>query len=200
MYVIALDEKGNFESPDNEEKMVAGLIYCGSEEDIKEERKRIEVYLRMLCDEVNNDLSVNNSDTDTCCYPEDLHLRNSKENGSENRIINGRNVHALKTKMAETISNFLIRGRFRDELISEYQMPENRYIFRILPRKGRYFIYANLCSRNGKEKLLGSHVGKLVKDDFASNLYIHMAEDVISRLLLQTPARRSHQVGKFGST
>lgn len=54
-------------------------------------------------------------------------------------------------------------------------------------RAGKYYIFASLRGKNGKKNLLADGVSEAVKDDFASNLYVHMAEDVIERLIFHNP-------------
>ena len=55
-----------------------------------------------------------------------------------------------------------------------------------LNRKGNYYIYSNVKSLKGKTDLIGLTDG-FVDDASFSNLYIHMVEDVFSKIILYNP-------------
>lgn len=104
-----------------------------------------------------------------CRYPQDLHYSVSA-NGN-----NGHKVALVKSRFAGTIWEFLEYGTWSGEqIVSEHRM-------------GRYNIFASLRGEDGKKKLLANDVSEAVKDDFASNLYMHMAEDVVERLVFHNP-------------
>ena len=163
MITIALDEQGDFENLEGKlEKapvFIGGIIYDDVEDsdDYDNEKKRLQKYLKNVC------LSVG------CRYPQDLHFSSY---GDTN---NGHKVALVKEKFSDTIREYLEQGTWNNSTL----IPEQRI--------GKYYIFASLRGKNGKKNLLADGVSEAVKDDFASNLYVHMAEDVIERLVFHNP-------------
>ena len=56
-----------------------------------------------------------------------------------------------------------------------------------LKRLGDYHIFIMLKSTEGKRSLLGDNISDLINDTYAGNLYVHMAEDVVSRVIFHNP-------------
>lgn len=166
MITIALDEQGDFENLEgkleNAPVFIGGIIYDDIEDsdDYDNERKRLQKYLKTVC------LSVG------CRYPQDLHF------SSDGNTNNGQKVALVKGKFSETIREFLEQGTWNNSTL----IPEERV--------GKYYIFASLRGKNGKKNLLSEGVSEAVKDDFASNLYVHMAEDVMERLVFHNPIVR----------
>lgn len=167
MITIALDEQGDFEGIKEEHApvFIGGILYDdkGDEGDYANEGRRIEGYLRAVCNSTG------------AVYPRDLHVY-ADANGRKN---NGK-VALVKQKLTATLGEFLQKGTFesRKVLDGTREIPD---------RLGRYHIFCMLKSEEGKRALLGDQVSELVKDNYASNLYIHMAEDVISTILFHNP-------------
>lgn len=163
MITIALDEQGDFENLEgkleNTPVFIGGIVYDDVENstDYENEKKRLQKYLKNVC------LSVG------CRYPQDLHF------SSDGKSNNGQKVALVKGKFLETIKEFLEKGTWNNNDV----IPEERV--------GKYYIFASLRGKHGKKKLLSDGVSEAVKDDFASNLYVHMAEDVIERLVFHNP-------------
>lgn len=163
MITIALDEQGDFENLEgkleNAPVFIGGIIYDDNEDsaDYDNEKERLQKYLRNVCESVG------------CRYPQDLHF---SSNGNTN---NGQNVALVKGKFTDTIKEYLEQGTWNGSTL----IPEQRV--------GKYYIFASLRGKNGKKNLLSDGVSEAVKDDFASNLYVHMAEDVIGRLVFHNP-------------
>lgn len=163
MITIALDEQGDFENLEGKlEKapvFIGGIIYDDVEDsdDYDNEKKRLQNYLKNVC------LSVG------CRYPQDLHF------SSDGDTNNGHKVALVKEKFSDTIREYLEQGTWNNSTL----IPEQRI--------GKYYIFASLRGKNGKKNLLADGVSEAVKDDFASNLYVHMAEDVIERLVFHNP-------------
>lgn len=163
MITIALDEQGDFENLEgkleNTPVFIGGIVYDDIEDytDYDNEKKRLQKYLKNVC------LSVG------CRYPQDLHF------SSDGNANNGQKVALVKEKFSETIKEFLEQGTWNNNAV----IPEGRV--------GKYYIFASLRGRHGKKNLLSDGVSEAVKDDFASNLYVHMAEDVIERLVFHNP-------------
>ena len=163
MFTIALDEQGDFENLKNklntEPVFIGGILYddCGDSDDYDTEKKRLQSYLRNVCGDAGG------------VYPKDLHF--SSEGDSDN----GQMVKQVKTVFGETIKEFLEEGTWRN------------YNLGFAPRKGKYYIFASLRGEHGKAELLSRNVSEAVREDFASNLYLHMAEDVVERMLFHNP-------------
>ena len=164
MITIALDEQGDFENfngvIDAKPVFIGGVVYDDGDcvGELDLEKKRIDKYLEKVCDSVN------------CQYPVDLHYTEDC-----NRNNNSENVKLVKQTFKKTISEFLTYGTYDGEELLQFS------------REGKYYIFASLRGKNGKKSLLSSDVSEAVKDDFASNLYIHMAEDVVNRLIFHNP-------------
>ncbi|MDO4556116.1 MAG: hypothetical protein Q4B70_13355, partial [Lachnospiraceae bacterium] len=98
-------------------------------------------------------------------FPIDLH-----RNGD-----NKREEKMSKQKVSETIREFFENGTFEGKTLIEPK------------RRGQYYIYCLLRNDGGKSLLLNKNVSKLAKDDYAGNLYVHMAEEVVERLIFHNP-------------
>ena len=163
MFIIALDEQGDFENLNKklntEPVFIGGVLYddCGDSDDYEAEKKRLQSYLRNVCGDAGG------------VYPRDLHF--SSEGGSNN----GQIVKEVKTIFGETIKEFLEEGTWRS------------YDLGFEPRRGKYYVFASLRGEHGKAELLAKNVSEAIREDFASNLYLHMAEDVVERLLFHNP-------------
>lgn len=163
MITIALDEQGDFENLEGklhtEPVFIGGIIYDDNEEpdDYETEKKRLRKYLENVCASVS------------ATYPRDLHYMTE---GTSN---NGKKVKDVKTKLGETIKEFFEHGTWNG---SSMGFPS---------RVGKYYIFASVRGENGKNNLLNKDISEMVREDFASNLYLHMAEDVVERLIFHNP-------------
>lgn len=165
MITIALDEQGDFENLTGKltttPVFIGGVVYDDYDEDVDYTNEK-----RRLQKYLKNVCW-----SAGCRYPQDLHF-SSDEN-------NGQNVAKVKTKFAETIKEFLELGTWCGQDI----IPESRL--------GQYYIFASLRGDNGKKNLLSADVSEAVRDDYASNLYVHMAEDVVDRIIFHNPVIKS---------
>ena len=169
MITIALDEYGRFEGlkrGNNGTPFVAGFLFddCGNR--VEAEKERIRVYFNTIIDEINNEI---NSETNRIKlkYPQALHLNANGNNRYE--------VGLFKTRMGETIAEFIEYGTYhKKRLLKDV-------------RKGQYYIFANIRSDGGREELLKDNTSILLKDDFGSNLYFHMSTEIVSRVLFHNP-------------
>ena len=168
MITITLDEQGHFETPDcdSEPMFIGGLLYDdrGNQQDYENELSRIIQYLRRVCAQSGSR------------FPQDLHV----ECGNTNSYA----VKQVKTELSDTLSEFLRTGTYHGEECLVPGPGGSR------SRKGNYFIFVMLKSKEGKKTLLNNRVSELVRDDYASNLYLHMAEDVVERLVFHNPLLR----------
>ena len=168
MLTIALDEQGHFENVDGKRKkeplFIGGLIYDDrdSSVDHDREKKRIRLYLKAVCEE--NQVE----------YPQGLHY---EEGGG---VLNER-LGKVKEQINHTLGGFLrhgtcpIRNRFGTELNS------------MKPREGRYHLFAMARLGNVQEKEKDHDTSILAREDYASNLYVHMAEEIVERLIFHNP-------------
>ncbi len=166
MITISLDEQGDFEGlkeKKNEPVFIGGILYDDrdDEADFENEKKRIEQYLRAVCEQVG------------AVYPQDLHVGESR---------NGKKVREVKIRLGETLNEFFYRGT-----CPAGNGGAAERLNRMETRRGKYHIFAMVKSREGKRDLLKLAASDLIRDDFASNLYIHMAEDVVERVIFHNP-------------
>lgn len=174
MITIALDEAGVFEELQKESNndslttLIGGIFFDdkGDECEFDNEKKRIEAYYRLVIDSVNKQFPELHAS-----YPMDLHSRNGKNNHK---------VRNVKKKVSETLPGFLQDGLYEgNALIYENQeLPE---------RTGKYIICAVVKSSKGKTDLLNRELGEFFRDDVASNMYYHMASDVVEHLIFHNP-------------
>lgn len=101
-------------------------------------------------------------------FPNDMHVNKGTKNGDP--YYNGAKVGRFKKRMNQ------------DKGIMDF--------FK-LDRKGKYYIYANIKSLKGKTDLIGLS-DEFVDDAYYSNLYIHMVEDVFSKIVLYNPVIRNN--------
>lgn len=168
MLTISLDEQGDFENMTNNNApiFIGGIIYndLDLENERDNEKKRINAYLESVCTSVGEN------------YPGDLHVRSYPGGGN-----NSAAVRKVKIKLGETLTEFFTKGTFGGEALLKDSRGD------AIIRKGRYHFFIMLKSIEGKKNLLGNHVSELIKDDYAGNLYVHMAEDIVSRIIFHNP-------------
>lgn len=161
MYTLALDEYGDFEGVLSGKSaiFIAGIIYddCGDRSDLIEELHRIRAYYNKICVECNT------------YYPNALHVGK-----------NGRNVARVKSTIAKSLGEFLRRGTYKGE-----KLQLNGSLLK--DRMGAYQIFIVLKSDEGKRKRLEENADFLLKDNHTSNLYFHMVNEVLERVVFQHP-------------
>lgn len=160
MITISLDETGVFEQTENNNiqnnvpKMIAGVLY---DDHGKEEDAENE---RKRIDAYYQAVFDEAGDSD---YPKDLHV--------DRRCQNNGNVRRIKSIVGETIGKFLQDGTFRGaQLLPDMQ------------REGSYSLYALVKSDAGKE-VFRTTQNNSINDTRASNLYLNMTEDIVTRLV-----------------
>lgn len=162
LYILAFDEYGNFENvEDAQTKYVAGLLYSGTARDIGIERNRILTYLSECCTEAD------------ASFPEDLHQNGARNNWSK--------VTAVEKAVKRTLAEFMQKGTYRGAALQDDS--GNDYP----DRQGTYDIFAIVKSNAGKPELLAYEADAIVNDKIGSNLYVHMAEDILCTLLFHNP-------------
>lgn len=159
MLTITLDEQGDFENIQN--KLEKEPVFIGGiiYDDMGIAGEKINEIKRLKSYYKKVCSSVGTK------FPKDLH-RNGNNSIQEAKT---------KAKVSETLKEFFEKGTFEDaDLFHE-------------KRKGQYYIYCLLRNDGGKRELLNESVSKLAKDNYAANLYLHMAEDVVERVIFHNP-------------
>lgn len=172
MITLSLDENGDFEGywKKRDALLIGGVLFDDVDDtsEVTNEKRRIAAFYRRIMEEVAAEKKI------VCIYPKDLH-------GGGARGITGRNKEKLiKEKVTLTLPEFLQKGTYKSEKLTDDEGE-------IEDRKGKYYLYAQLKSSTGKEGREGERLGKLAGDDYASNLYYHMASDVVSRCVFSNP-------------
>lgn len=168
MITIALDEQGDFENfykkgANTDFVFIGGIIYNdkGDGSDSNNERRRINRYLKCVCEEVG------------ASYPRDLHVNNTG---------NAKVVRKVKKRITETLAGFLSKGVYPDNKTASVQS------LQLQPkRKGEYHIFAIVKRTEGKNAFIEHRENNLIRDDYASNLYIHMAQEIVERIIFHNP-------------
>ncbi len=161
MITFAFDESGNFEAPKSGEALlIGGVLYddMGDRDDTVNERERLTSFYNAVCSAAGAE------------YPRHLH---QDWNYSEHDLDMFKKV---KAEISAQLPEFLQKGTINN----------GQPLFSV-PRKGKYYPFVFLKGSNGKYGMRGEELSKLTRDDFASNLYIHMAEDMIIRMIFHNP-------------
>ncbi len=167
MLLFSLDEHGDFERVKKsvEPIFIAGIVFddktdgveTSQSEEEKTERKRNRSYYEKIIEDVT--MSTGNLNIK---YPDALHINRDSSNNTT--------VWAVKKTVNETIGEFLQNGIYEGkELLNT-------------PRKGSYTVFAILKSDRGMS-LLNNNYDDLVRDNNASNLYVHMISEFVSHML-----------------
>lgn len=177
MITISLDEQGNFENFNAEDKQtplfIAGVIYDdkGIITDSFNERTRIVNFLKEVC------ISVGKK------FPRDMHCNNYVPGK------NAKNVAIVKKAITKALPEFIKSGTFNGkEVLTEGVFGAQA------KRQGKYYIFVELKSSEGKTSLLGKDVSNFIKDGYAGNLYVHMAESVVERCIFHNPILKINDV------
>lgn len=165
MIVLSLDEQGDFEYVNGENQtmpaFIGGMIYddCGETDGILQEKKRIRRYLSSVCRQAE------------AVFPQDLHVNGDADNTDK--------VRRVKQKISETLGQFLTKGVIP---VDKRKVAENAAV-----RKGKYYIFALVQYRTQRRSYFGENVSSFVRDDYAGNRYIHMAEEIVNRIIFHNP-------------
>ena len=172
MLTLSLDEYGDFEGLNNTNKpiYIAGIIFddCDIDGENGLEKKRIEAYYRSVISEaLNND-----------AYPQALH---SNGNRDRDRDV----VRPVKKVVSDTLPEFLRKGTYRGKALTYKNSVGKLSTYN--NRQGKYHAFVFLKSDRGMTKLLNKNTNIFAKDNYASNLYFHMADETVSRLIFYNP-------------
>lgn len=194
MYIVSLDEYGDFEKKEEKyyennsyqkkEKyverasLIGGIIFDdkGITSEIKHELSRIRAYYEQITKEVAEEVAGRIDWI--ISFPHIFHCKRTKD--IEEKEIQDELVRRAKKKVTATISEFMQNGTYQGETIKS----DNG---KIPPRKGEYRIYAVFKSDVGVSKRNVDNTNTFLSDSFASNLYINMASSVIDRVVFNNP-------------
>lgn len=157
MITISLDEQGVFENnnlPTGDIVMIAGIVYDDLGDTTDLEREKKRI--KTYFSKICQSFNA--------IYPRALHVGHGQDS----------KVGLVKREYANTLGDFLKHGRYKGIEVSS---PDG------IKRSGCYYVFALVKSRNGKKTLISSNVSNLINESNASNLYMHMVEDTVSRLL-----------------
>lgn len=157
MITISLDEQGVFENNELKEGaivMIAGIVYDDIGDVSDAEREKTRIKKYF-------ELICKNCHAK---YPAALHFGHGQDN----------KVKAIKQEYTSTLGEFLKKGTYKGRIVNSTDGQT---------RVGKYYVYALVKSRDGKPHLIRPEVSNLLNENVASNLYMHMVEDVLSRLL-----------------
>lgn len=195
MLTISLDEYGDFEGlkGKNEPVYIAGVIYddLGDKSDRDNERKRIQSYYEtVIGDALKNEKAkkekaqpgggavFQSSYGSDFVFPKALH-------SVGDRFKDTNVVRPVKQQVSATFGEFIRKGSYQGNPLSYKNSQSRRVTFK--PRKGHYYLFVILKSDRGMRRLLAPNASILAKDDYASNLYFHMVEELLSKLLFHNP-------------
>ena len=166
MITITFDESGEFEKVSaGGHIFIAGFLFddCGIPAETETEKERIYNYYNKVCEKTCTD------------YPFDLHV--------DDNLANDGKVALTKECVRRSLGNFLKDGVYLDPDEAGAQADT----FGMSARKGKYHLFMKLRSEKGRPEFLDENSSILIKDDYASNLYIHMAEEILEEILLYNP-------------
>lgn len=180
MLTIALNEYGDFHHLGQKKDslkhihFITGIVYDdeGSEQDLRNEQIRLDRFFRAVAEASNSD------------YPQGF-FGDTKIDDSEHTIEKGvsvqnksqikRNMKRYRDALDAALPEFLADGTYKGRNLVE------------MPRVGHYAITLMLKSETGKTQYLQPYMSELLHDGVASNLYWHMADSLVSRLVLSNP-------------
>ena len=203
MITIAIDEYGDFnflkpnsKNTDNKKNVlyISGIVYndLDDSQDANFERQRLDRFFRVIADKENVSYpeafyskrkgEVSESDSDDL-PTETMYLNmldSEEENSEENPYAAKKTVYIsekakYKRAIAAALPEFFAHGTYNGEEL----VP--------VPRRGFYSIAVMLKSEKGKSMFNDEQTGVLSHDDTVSNLYWHMADATVSRLVFHNP-------------
>ena len=188
MIILTLDEYGLFEEKTSQAVFIAGIMYddAGDPTDMKDEEIRIADYYNRVITAAKNryiretrekEIEPDKNIVNLFIYPSALHAQVGGMNNKEQMTV----LKYVKTEIGQTLPEFIKDCQFHGKTIVQAFGDKKEE-----GRKGCYTVFVMVKGRNGMERL-GSDADKMIKDDFASNLYFHMASRAVNRLIFHNP-------------
>lgn len=174
MITISLDESGTFEhnsKPLGDVVMIAGIVYDDhdNEGELEEEKSRIKNFFKQICEKHD------------AVYPKALHCGSDQDD----------NVSLIKQEYKNALVEFFREGKYMGNPVRSANGKERDRTC------GTYYVYALVKSRDGKKALRSENISNAANDDMTSNLYLHMSEDALSRLLFYNNVFIDHEKVSF---
>ena len=177
MLTIALNEYGDFHHLGQDEEnlktihFIAGVVYddMDNEQDSVNERIRLDRFFRAVA-EASHSL-----------YPQGFFGKlkadeTEREKGQEKINPDAKkDMRILRDAIDAALPEFLAHGTYKGQQLVE------------MPRVGHYAIALTLKSDTGKTEYLQPYMSNVLHDKVASNLYWHMADGLVSRLVFTNP-------------
>ena len=183
MISICFDEYGQFEkmpgsetSSDEELVFISGLLYDDheSEGDLKNEMKRIELFYKKAIGDAEKRAEKDkkgNRMRPSFNYPMSLHYCPGDD-------ANNLALKYVKDVINKTLPEFISKGTYKGNALSDND--------KIAKREGCYHIFSIMKGRDKMYAGIGKDA-KLLNDEFASNLYFHMAGRIVNRVIFYNP-------------
>ena len=180
MLTIALNEYGDFHHLGQKENslkhihFIAGIVYDdeGSEQDLRNEQIRLDRFFRAVAEASNSDYPQGFfGDTKVDDVERATEIGVNPQNKSQIK----RNMKRYRDAIDAALPEFLADGTYKGRNLVE------------MSRVGYYAITLMLKSEAGKTQYLQPYMSELLHDGVASNLYWHMADSLLSRLVLSNP-------------
>lgn len=177
MLTIALNEYGDFHHLGQDEEslkmihFIAGIVYddMDNEQDAINERIRLDRFFRAVAKDSRS------------LYPQGFFGKlksDETEEGKGREKFNSnakKDMRIFRDAIDAALPKFLAHGTYNgEELVA-------------MPRVGHYAIALTLKSEAGKTEYLQPSMSNLLHDKVASNLYWHMADGLVSRLVFTNP-------------
>ena len=177
MLTIALNEYGDFHHLGQDEDniktihFIAGVVYddMDNEQDSVNERIRLDRFFRAVAEDSHS------------LYPQGFFgkLKAHETEGEKGQEIFNpdakKDMRILRDAIDAALSEFLAYGTYKGQQLVE------------MPRVGHYAIALTLKSETGKTEYLQPYMSNVLHDKVASNLYWHMADGLVSRLVFTNP-------------
>ena len=177
MLTIALNEYGDFHHLGQDEEniktihFIAGVVYddMDNEQDAENERIRLDRFFRAVAEDSHS------------LYPQGFFGKlkvDETESEKRQETFNPdakKDMRILRDAIDVALPEFLAHGTYKGQQLVE------------MPRVGHYAIALTLKSEAGKTEYLQPYMSNLLHDKVASNLYWHMADGLVSRLVFSNP-------------
>lgn len=177
MLTIALNEYGDFHHLGQDEEniktihFIAGVVYddMDNEQDAENERIRLDRFFRAVAEDSHS------------LYPQGFFGKlkvDETESEKRQETFNPdakKDMRILRDAIDTALPEFLAHGTYKGQQLVE------------MPRVGHYAIALTLKSEAGKTEYLQPYMSNVLHDKVASNLYWHMADGLVSRLVFSNP-------------
>ncbi len=159
MITISFDEYGRFEEKELKNSPISMIAgFLYDDKDVQGERESELIRINKYLIEVCSAAGGN--------FPDSLHFNRSNKNGRS---------AAAEDAFSKTLAEFLKKGTYNRKQLTDKE------------RKGEYYPFCYIKTKAGKTEILPGYADDTHGDTSLSNLYIRMANDVISRMIFNNP-------------